>query len=207
MALYGPIDQGLRPRLASRAIEHLRGLSLRSCLGRHTGEIRRSLNSGLRACASSCSMVIFVILSFVAEMLFVARAPLWRLDPLFAGILPPTLAVDGCCWRSARDPCSHRRRAWRAGAAARGQAVAGLLDDATINHFNPEERRRQPDVRIAPARRAAAPPRPDQNRAWVTQWSEVRRRHLAAGAAERACAGAGLAQPPRLPPLPFLPPW
>ena len=94
-ALYGPIDQRLQRRLALRAIEHLHGLSLRFHLGRRTGEISRILDNGLKGLREFLFDAIFLILPFLAEIMFVAAALLWRLDPLFAGILLATLIVYG----------------------------------------------------------------------------------------------------------------
>jgi ATP-binding cassette subfamily B protein len=139
-ALYGPIDQRLQRRLALRAIEHLHGLSLRFHLGRRTGEISRILDNGLKGLREFLFDAIFLILPFMAEILFVAAALLWRVDPLFAGILLATLMVYGAVlvigseWLRA-----HQRRAVARGAAAHGQAVDSLLNYETIKYFNREE--------------------------------------------------------------------
>jgi ATP-binding cassette, subfamily B, heavy metal transporter len=128
-ALYGPIDQRLQRRLALRAIEHLHGLSLRFHLGRRTGEISRILDNGLKGLREFLLDAIFLILPFVAEILFVPAALLWRVDPLFAGILLATLIVYGTVlvigseWLRA-----HQRRAVARGAAAHGQAVDSLIN-------------------------------------------------------------------------------
>jgi ATP-binding cassette subfamily B protein len=139
-ALYGPIDQRLQRRLALRAIEHLHGLSLRFHLGRRTGEISRILDNGLKGLREFLFDAIFLILPFMAEILFVAAALLWRVDPLFAGILLATLMVYGAVlvigseWLRA-----HQRRAVARGAADHGQAVDSLLNYETIKYFNREE--------------------------------------------------------------------
>lgn len=139
-ALYGPIDQRLQRRLALRAIEHLHGLSLRFHLGRRTGEISRILDNGLKGLREFLFDAIFLILPFVAEIVFVATALLWRLDPVFAGILLATLIVYGTVlvigseWLRA-----HQRRAVARGAAAHGQAVDSLLNYETIKYFNREQ--------------------------------------------------------------------
>jgi ATP-binding cassette subfamily B protein len=139
-ALYGPIDQRLQRRLALRAIEHLHGLSLRFHLGRRTGEISRILDNGLKGLREFLFDAIFLILPFMAEILFVAAALLWRVDPLFAGILLATLIVYGAVlvigseWLRA-----HQRRAVARGAVAHGEAVDSLLNYETIKYFNREE--------------------------------------------------------------------
>jgi ATP-binding cassette, subfamily B, heavy metal transporter len=139
-ALYGPIDQRLQRRLALRAIEHLHGLSLRFHLGRRTGEISRILDNGLKGLREFLFDAIFLILPFVAEIVFVATALLWRIDPVFAGILLATLIVYGTVlvigseWLRA-----HQRRAVARGAAAHGQAVDSLLNYDTIKYFNREQ--------------------------------------------------------------------
>src|SRR5688500_10939739 len=46
-ALYGPIEQRTRRRLARQSLEHLHALSLRFHLGRRTGQISRVLDNGL----------------------------------------------------------------------------------------------------------------------------------------------------------------
>jgi ATP-binding cassette, subfamily B, heavy metal transporter len=137
-ALYGPIDQRLQRRLA--LLEHLHGLSLRFHLGRRTGEISRILDNGLKGLREFLFDAIFLILPFLAEILFVAAALLWRVDPLFAGILLATLVVYGTVlvigseWLRA-----HQRRAVARGATAHGQAVDSLLNYETIKYFNREE--------------------------------------------------------------------
>jgi ABC-type multidrug transport system fused ATPase/permease subunit len=139
-ALYGLIDQRLQRRLALRAIEHLHRLSLRFHLGRRTGKISRILDNGLKGLRAFLLDAIFLILPFLAEILFVAAALLWRVDPLFAGILLDTLIVYGTVlvigseWLRA-----HQRRAVACGAAAHGQAVDSLLNYETIKYFNREE--------------------------------------------------------------------
>ena len=139
-ALYGPIDQRLQRRLALRAIEHLHGLSLRFHLGRRTGEVSRILDNGLKGLREFLFDAIFLILPFVAEIVFVATALLWRVDPVFAGILLATLIVYGAVlvigseWLRA-----HQRRAVARGAAAHGQAVDSLLNYETIKYFNREQ--------------------------------------------------------------------
>jgi ATP-binding cassette, subfamily B, heavy metal transporter len=139
-ALYGPIDQRLQRRLALRAIEHLHGLSLRFHLGRRTGEISRILDNGLKGLREFLFDAIFLILPFVAEIIFVATALLWRVDPVFAGILLATLMIYGTVlvigseWLRA-----HQRRAVARGAAAHGQAVDSLLNYETIKYFNREQ--------------------------------------------------------------------
>jgi ABC-type transport system involved in Fe-S cluster assembly fused permease/ATPase subunit len=139
-ALYGPIDQRLQRRLALRAIEHLHGLSLRFHLRRRTGEISRVLDNGLKGLREFLFDAVFLILPFVAEILFVGAAMLLRVDALFAAILLATLLVYGTIlvigseWLRA-----HQRRAVVRGTAAHGQAIDSLLNYETIKYFNREE--------------------------------------------------------------------
>src|SRR5919106_726813 len=139
-ALYGPIDQRLQRRLALRAIEHLHGLSLRFHLRRRTGEISRVLDNGLKGLREFLFDAVFLILPFVAEILFVGAAMLLRVDALFAAILLATLLLYGTIlvigseWLRA-----HQRRAVVRGTAAHGQAIDSLLNYETIKYFNREE--------------------------------------------------------------------
>src|SRR5919106_735978 len=139
-ALYGPIDQRLQRRLALRAIEHLHGLSLRFHLRRRTGEISRVLDNGLKGLREFLFDAVFLILPFMAEILFVGAAMLLRVDALFAAILLATLLLYGTIlvigseWLRA-----HQRRAVVRGTAAHGQAIDSLLNYETIKYFNREE--------------------------------------------------------------------
>jgi hypothetical protein len=54
-ALYGPIEQRLRRRLALRSLGHLHGLSLGFHLDRRTGQVGRVMDTGFRDSGSCCS--------------------------------------------------------------------------------------------------------------------------------------------------------
>ena len=97
-ALYGPIDQRLQRRLALRALEHLHGLSLRFHLGRRTGEISRILDNGLKGLREFLFDAIFLILPFVAEIVFVATALLWRLIRCSPVSCSPRSSSTARCW-------------------------------------------------------------------------------------------------------------
>ncbi len=138
-ALYGPIEQRTRRRLARHALEHLHGLSLGFHLGRRTGQISRVLDQGLNGARELLFDGVFLILPLLAEVLFVAVIMLARLDLVFAAILVVTLSlyalalVVGSEWLRA-----HQRKAVAEGAVAHGKAVDSLLNYETVKYFGNE---------------------------------------------------------------------
>jgi ATP-binding cassette subfamily B protein len=138
-ALYGPIEQRARRRLALRALEHLHALSLGFHLARRTGQIGRILDNGLSGLRELLFDTIFLILPLTAEILFVTAILLLRLDAGFALILLTTLVVyavvlvAGSEWLRA-----HQRKAVAEGALAQGRAVDSLLNYETVKYFTNE---------------------------------------------------------------------
>jgi ATP-binding cassette, subfamily B, heavy metal transporter len=138
-ALYGPIEQRTRRRLARHALEHLHGLSLSFHLSRRTGQISRVLDQGLNGARELLFDGVFLILPLLAEVVFVAGIMLTRLDGIFAVILIVTLAlyavalVVGSEWLRA-----HQRKAVAEGAVAHGKAVDSLLNYETVKYFGNE---------------------------------------------------------------------
>ena len=139
-ALYGPIEQRVRRRLALQSLEHLHGLSLGFHLARRTGQISRILDNGLNGMRELLFDSVFLILPLAAEILFVTAILMVRLDALFATILLATLLVYSVClvvgseWLRA-----HQRRATIEGTIAHGRAVDSLLNYETVKYFNNEE--------------------------------------------------------------------
>ena len=139
-ALYGPIEQRTRRRLARHALEHLHSLSLSFHLGRRTGQISRVLDQGLNGARELLFDGVFLILPLLAEVVFVATIMLVRLDLIFAAILVVTLAlyavalVLGSEWLRA-----HQRKAVAEGAVAHGKAVDSLLNYETVKYFGNED--------------------------------------------------------------------
>ena len=138
-ALYGPIEQRTRRRLARHALEHLHSLSLSFHLGRRTGQISRVLDQGLNGARELLFDGVFLILPLLAEVLFVAAIMLVRLDLVFAAILVVTLSlyavalVVGSEWLRA-----HQRKAVAEGTVAHGKAVDSLLNYETVKYFGNE---------------------------------------------------------------------
>ncbi|MGD9508138.1 MAG: ABC transporter ATP-binding protein/permease [Geminicoccaceae bacterium] len=137
--LYGPIEQRTRRRLAGHALRHLHELSLAFHLARRTGQISRILEQGLNGARELLFDGVFLILPFLAEVLFVAAVMLARLDAVFTAILTVTVAlyavalVVGSEWLRA-----HQRRANVEAAVAHGKAVDSLLNYETVKYFNNE---------------------------------------------------------------------
>jgi ATP-binding cassette subfamily B protein len=138
-ALYAPIEQRARRRLALRSLEHLHALSLGFHLGRRTGQVSRVLDNGLSGMRELLFDTVFLILPLAAEILFVIAVLTLRLDLVFAGILLLTLVlyavvlVVGSEWLRA-----HQRRAVAEGALAHGRAVDSLLNYETVKYFSNE---------------------------------------------------------------------
>jgi ATP-binding cassette subfamily B protein len=138
-ALYGPIEQRLRRRLALHALEHLHGLSLGFHLSRRTGQVSHVMDEGLKAMRELLFDSVFLILPLLCEMLFVTSIMLLKVEPVFALILATTLAVYGVAlvvgseWLRA-----HQRRAVAESAAAHGTAIDSLLNYETVKYFNNE---------------------------------------------------------------------
>lgn len=138
-ALYGPIEQRARRRLALRALEHLHGLSLGFHLGRRTGQISRVLENGLNGLRELLFDGIFLVLPLLAEILFVSAVLVFRLDAVFALVLLVTLVLHGTVlvvgseWLRA-----HQRKAVAEGALAHGRAVDSLLNYETVKYFTNE---------------------------------------------------------------------
>jgi ATP-binding cassette subfamily B protein len=138
-ALYGPIEQRARRRLALRALEHLHGLSLGFHLGRRTGQISRVLENGLNGLRELLFDSVFLVLPLLAEIVFVSAVLIFRLDSAFALVLVVTLALHGTVlvvgseWLRA-----HQRKAVAEGAMAHGRAVDSLLNYETVKYFTNE---------------------------------------------------------------------
>ena len=169
-ALYGPIEQRTRRRLARHALEHLHALSLSFHLARRTGQISRVLDQGLNGARELLFDGVFLILPLLAEVLFVAAIMLARLDLIFAVILIVTLAlyavalVVGSEWLRA-----HQRKAVAEGAVAHGKAVDSLLNYETVKYFGNEDHisralRRQPGPGRGADRPLAGLSQPDRHR-------------------------------------------
>ncbi len=138
-ALYGPIEQRARRRLALRSLEHLHGLSLGFHLGRRTGQISRVLENGLNGLRELLFDGVFLVLPLLAEIVFVGAVLAFRLDAVFALVLLVTLALHGTVlvvgseWLRA-----HQRKAVAEGALAHGRAVDSLLNYETVKYFTNE---------------------------------------------------------------------
>jgi ABC-type transport system involved in Fe-S cluster assembly fused permease/ATPase subunit len=139
-ALYGPIEQRVRRRLALQSLEHLHGLSLGFHLARRTGQISRVLDNGLDGMRELLFDSVFLILPLAAEILFVSIILLLRLDVAFAAILFVTLLVYAVCLVAGSEWLrAHQRRAVAEGAIAHGRAIDSLLNYETVKYFNNEE--------------------------------------------------------------------
>jgi ATP-binding cassette subfamily B protein len=138
-ALYGPIEQRLRRRLALRSLEHLHALSLGFHLDRRTGQIGRVMDNGLSGLRELLFDAVFLILPLVAEVVFVGIVLFLVLDAVFAGVLLATIIVYavilvvGSEWLR-----EHQRRAVRESSAAQGRAVDSLLNYETVKYFGNE---------------------------------------------------------------------
>ncbi len=138
-ALYGPIEQRTRRKLAREALEHLHALSLRFHLARRTGQISRVLDNGLSGMRELLFNAVFLILPLLAEILFVALVMLGRLDVVFAAVLLGTIllyavaVVWGSEWLRA-----HQRKAVAESATAHGKAIDSLLNYETVKYFGNE---------------------------------------------------------------------
>jgi ATP-binding cassette subfamily B protein len=136
-ALYGPIEQRTRRRLAGQALEHLHALSLGFHLSRRTGQISRVLDNGLSGARELLFDTVFLILPLAAEILFVAAIMLARLDGVFAAVLVVTVVLYGVAlvvgseWLRA-----HQRKAVAEGAVAHGKAVDSLLNYETVKYWS-----------------------------------------------------------------------
>jgi ABC-type transport system involved in Fe-S cluster assembly fused permease/ATPase subunit len=138
-ALYGPIEQRTRRRLAREALEHLHALSLRFHLARRTGQISRVLDNGLNGMRELLFNAAFLILPLLAEILFVALVMLGRLDAVFAAVLLGTILLYGVAvvWGS-EWLRAHQRKAVAEGATAHGKAIDSLLNYVTVKYFGNE---------------------------------------------------------------------
>jgi ABC-type transport system involved in Fe-S cluster assembly fused permease/ATPase subunit len=138
-ALYGPIEQRTRRRLAREALEHLHALSLRFHLARRTGQISRVLDNGLNGMRELLFNAVFLILPLLAEILFVALVMLGRLDAVFAAVLLGTILLYGVAvvWGS-EWLRAHQRKAVAEGATAHGKAIDSLLNYETVKYFGNE---------------------------------------------------------------------
>ena len=138
-ALYGPIEQRTRRRLARKALEHLHALSLSFHLARRTGQISRVLDQGLNGARELLFDGVFLILPLTAEIVFVLSIMLARLDGVFAAVLLVTVALYGVTlvvgseWLRA-----HQRKAVAEAAIAHGRAVDSLLNYETVKYFGNE---------------------------------------------------------------------
>jgi ATP-binding cassette subfamily B protein len=138
-ALYGPIEQRVRRRLALQALEHLHGLSLGFHLARRTGQISRILENGLNASRELLFDSVFLILPLACEILFVSVVLVLRLDLVFALILLATLVVYAVCLVFGSELLrAHQRAAVVEGSIAHGRAIDSLLNYETVKYFNNE---------------------------------------------------------------------
>jgi ATP-binding cassette subfamily B protein len=138
--LYGPIEQRAQRTLALRASEHLLRLSLGFHLSRNTGEISRIMDNGLRGLREFLFNAFFLILPFVAEILFVAAFMLVRVALIFAAILVATIVVYGAVLIISSERLrKHQRRAVHEGARAHGEAIDALINYETVKYFGNEQ--------------------------------------------------------------------
>jgi ATP-binding cassette subfamily B protein len=139
-ALYGPIEQRTRRRLAGAALEHLHALSLGFHLSRRTGQISRVLDNGLSGARELLFDTVFLILPLAAEILFVAAIMLARLDGVFAAVLMITIVLYGVALVAGSEWLrAHQRKAVAEGAVAHGKAVDSLLNYETVKYFGNED--------------------------------------------------------------------
>jgi ATP-binding cassette subfamily B protein len=138
-ALYGPIEQRTRRRLARRSLDHLHALSLRFHLARRTGQISRVLDNGLSGMRELLFDTVFLILPLLAEILFVAAIMLGRVDALLAAILLATVVLYGVALVVGSERLrAHQRKAVAEGAVAHGKALDSLLNYETVKYFGNE---------------------------------------------------------------------
>ena len=138
-ALYGPIEQRTRRRLARQTLDHLHALSLRFHLARRTGQISRVLDNGLNGVRELLFDTVFLILPLLAEILFVAAIVLGRVDALLALILVATVLLYGVALVVGSERLRARqRRATAEGAVAHGKALDSLLNYETVKYFGNE---------------------------------------------------------------------
>ena len=138
-ALYGPIEQRTRRRLARTAIEHLHALSLGFHLARRTGQISRVLENGLNGARELLFDGVFLILPLAAEILFVTAIMLARLDPVFTAILVVTITLYGVTLVAGSEWLRrHQRKAVVEASTAHGKAIDSLLNYETVKYFGNE---------------------------------------------------------------------
>lgn len=138
-ALYGPIEQRTRRRLARRALDHLHALSLRFHLARRTGQISRVLENGLTGVRELLFDTVFLILPLLAEILFVAAIMTSRVDVLLALVLLVTVLLYGVALVVGSERLrKHQRKAVAEGAVAHGKALDSLLNYETVKYFGNE---------------------------------------------------------------------
>jgi len=137
--LYGPIEQRAQRRLALLASEHLLKLSLEYHLSRNTGEISRIMDNGLRGLREFLFNAVFLILPFMAEILFVAVIVFSLLDFIFGALLVGTLALYAVSLIAGSERLrKHQRQAVTRGAIAHGEAIDALINFETVKHFGNE---------------------------------------------------------------------
>lgn len=138
-ALYGPIEQRTRRRLARQALDHLHMLSLRFHLARRTGQISRVLDNGLSGVRELLFDTVFLILPLFAEILFVTAIMLGRVDALLAIVLAGTILLYGVALVVGSERLrAHQRKAVAEGAVAHGKALDSLLNYETVKYFGNE---------------------------------------------------------------------
>ena len=138
-ALYGPIEQRTRRRLARQALDHLHMLSLRFHLARRTGQISRVLDNGLSGVRELLFDTVFLILPLFAEILFVTAIMLGRVDALLAIVLAGTILLYGVALVMGSERLrAHQRKAVAEGAVAHGKALDSLLNYETVKYFGNE---------------------------------------------------------------------
>ncbi|MFO1071176.1 MAG: ABC transporter ATP-binding protein/permease [Geminicoccaceae bacterium] len=138
-ALYGPLEQRTRRRLAGLALDHLHALSLSFHLARRTGQISRVLENGLNGARELLFDAVFLILPLLAEILFVAAIMLGRLDPILALVLVTTVLCYGIALVAGSERLRrHQRKAVVEGSSAHGKAVDSLLNYETVKYFGNE---------------------------------------------------------------------
>ncbi|MFZ1425265.1 MAG: ABC transporter ATP-binding protein/permease, partial [Geminicoccaceae bacterium] len=139
-ALYGPIEQRTRRRLARQALEHLHALSLSFHLARRTGQISRVLENGLNGGRELLFDGVFLILPLAAEIVFVAIVMLARLDAVFTAILIVTILLYGTTLVAGSEWLrTHQRKAVVEASTAHGKAIDSLLNYETVKYFGNEQ--------------------------------------------------------------------
>jgi ATP-binding cassette subfamily B protein len=138
-SLFGPIEQRFGRLLGLAVFNHVHGLSLRFHLGRRTGAVSRTIDSGLRAVRELLFDVIFNVLPVLLELALIALVLLNRFPPFFALLAMVTLAFyGGCLVIGAEAVRRHLRRAVSERAAAHGQAIDSFLNYETVKYFGAE---------------------------------------------------------------------